>query len=143
MIKNSISSLISLVLTYVFSALVIVLCFLMPFITDKIFDDFHQITILAAYYVCVPIALFAMYLLGALLGSIRKLQVFTMTNVLRLRLLSWCCGYVAIVTFVAGILYFPLLIFSLCALFMCIILRVVKNVISAAVGIKKENELTI
>ncbi len=143
MIKNSVSSSISLVLCYVFSALVIILCFLMPFIAKQVFDDLDEIVVMAAYYVCVPIALFAMYLLGALLGSIRKSVVFIMTNVLRLRLLSWCCGYVALATFITGLLYFPLLIISLCALFMCIILRVVKNVFAAAVEMKKENELTI
>ncbi len=143
MIKNSVSSLISLILCYVFSALVIVLCFLMPFIVDGIFSETNEIIVMVAYYACVPVALLAMYLLGTLLRSIRKSDVFTKTNVLRLRLLSWCCGYVALATFVTGILYFPLLIGSLCALFMCIILRVVKNVIAAAVEIKKENELTI
>ncbi len=143
MIKNSVSSLITLVLTYVFSALVVILCILLPFLTNGVFSDENRITVLAVYYVCVPVALFAMYLLGALIRSIRKSQVFIMTNVLRLRLLSWCCGYVAISSFVAGIFYFPMLIISLCALFMCIILRVVKNVIAAAVEMKKENELTI
>ncbi len=143
MIKNSASSLISLIISYLFSALLLVFCFIMPTITDRYFDGADQTAVLISYYACVPIALLAMYLLGALLRSIRKLQVFIMSNVLRLRLLSWCCGYVALAAFIAGLFYFPMLIVSLFVLFMCIILRVVKNVFSAAVAIKQEHELTI
>lgn len=143
MIKNRASSLISLILCHIFSVTVILLCFLMPLITSHVFEGTNQVVVMTAYYVCVPIALLAMYLLSALLRSIRKSQVFIMTNVLRLRLLSWCCGYVTVVSFIAGLFYFPMMIISFCALFMCIILRVVKNVIYAAVEIKKENELTI
>ena len=140
--KNNISALISLVLTYIFSLTVVVLCFFMPTVVERLLPE-YRLTVLVTYYVCVPAVLLAMYLLAKLLGSVRKMQMFTMTNVLRMRVLSWCCGYFAIATCISGIFYLPMLIAGFFALFVCIILRVVKNMMASAVEIQKENDLTI
>ncbi len=146
--KNSRSVTVSMVLNYIFCLCVIGLCFIMPKITQNFFDgqnseSYVWVTVTVTYYICVPGALFSTYLLSALLRSIRKKDVFTMTNILRLRLLSWCCAYISLVSFFAGIIYFPMLIISFAVLFMCIILRVIKNVFAYAVEINRENELTV
>lgn len=60
-----------------------------------------------------------------------------------MRILSWCCAFVALVCFVSGFFYVPFLIFALGAAFMMLILRVLKSVMATAAKIKDENELTI
>ena len=49
----------------------------------------------------------------------------------------------ALVCFVSGFFYVPLLIFALGAAFMMLILRVLKSVMATATKLKDENELTI
>jgi hypothetical protein len=92
---------------------------------------------------CVP-ALLALVSLDRLLGSIGRGEVFIAKNVRALRLISWCCFAEALLLAAAAWM-FSLILFSLsiAAAFFGLILRVVKNVIEAAVLIKAENDLTI
>jgi hypothetical protein len=95
------------------------------------------------YACCVP-ALAALFFLDRLLVSIARGEVFTAKNVRALRVISWCCFGEALIL-AAAAWNFALLLFALsvAAAFIGLILRVVKNVIDAAVLIKTENDLTI
>jgi hypothetical protein len=101
------------------------------------------LTLYLCYACCVP-ALVALFRLDRLLSNIMKDLVFTEENVRALRVISWCCFAEALILTVAA-LYFAPIIFAVAAVaaFFGLILRVVKNVIDAAVALKSENDFTI
>ena len=78
-----------------------------------------------------------------LLFNIKKDEIFINANVKYLRLISWCCFVVAIITFVGGVFYVPFLLIAVAAAFVGLMLRIVKNIMQNAVEINEENELTI
>ena len=99
--------------------------------------------IMTVCYICLPAALAALYSLIRLLKNILDGEIFIQGNVLHLRLLSWCCGAVSLITLAAGYFYLPFYLVGLAAIFFTLILRVIKNVFAAAIEIKTENELTV
>lgn len=98
---------------------------------------------LTAFYTCCPAAWVALICVWKVLTSILKGDIFTDKMVFAMRLLSWCCAFVAVDCFVAGIWDPAFFIFSVGAAFMMLILRVLKSVMAKATEIKNENELTI
>ena len=101
-----------------------------------------------AFYPCAVFGYIALYSLMRLLFNIRKEDIFITRNVTYLRCISWCCFAVALITLVVGVLHFnpftiPFLMVAVAAGFVGLMLRVVKNVMQAAVEIREENELTI
>ena len=95
------------------------------------------------FFPSAAFAYIALYSLLKLLFNIKKDRIFISQNVTYLRIISWCCFAVAIVTLVGGILYIPYLVIAVAAAFVGLMLRVVKNVMQNAVEINQENELTI
>ena len=90
-----------------------------------------------------PAALFALFSLEGLLGSIGRGEVFSQSNVSRIGRLSLCCfvvGTVFILFFFVNILG---IILALVAVFMGLILLVLRNVFRQAVELKDENDLTV
>lgn len=100
--------------------------------------------ILGLYYVCCVPAVAALLLLDRLLSNIMRGKVFTEGNVKALRIISWCCFAEAFIL-AAAALYFAPILFAVAVVtaFFGLILRVVKNVIEAAVALKAENDFTI
>ncbi len=98
--------------------------------------------LLSTYTIAAPAA-------GALLGLRRLLQnisagaVFIDENVRILRLLSWCCILAGLLCGASAFYYLPFAELAAAALFMGLILRVVKNVFAEAVRLKDENDYTI
>lgn len=91
---------------------------------------------------------FALYGLIRLLLNIRDGKVFVPENVTYLRRISWDFFGVAAVAVVGGFLYhdLPITVFIVLAFISAtlgLVLRVVKNVMEAAVALKKENDLTV
>ena len=99
--------------------------------------------VLLAFYLCCPAAWAALVSILRLMTNIIREQIFTPQTVFSMRLLSWCCAYVALVCLLFGFFWAPLLVFALGAAFMTLILRVLKSVMQRACEIKAENELTI
>lgn len=99
--------------------------------------------LLTLFYVCLLPAFWALFCLDRLLQNIRKDQIFISFNVTLLRMLSWCCLAVVLITCAAGFWYLPVLLITVASGFMGLILRVLKNVMEAATLLKQENELTI
>ncbi len=97
----------------------------------------------SCFYPCAIIAYVALYNLLKLLYNIKNEMIFISQNVRHLRVISWCCFAVGFITFVGGILYLPFLFVAVAASFVGLMLRIVKNVMQAAVEISEENELTI
>lgn len=98
---------------------------------------------LIAFYTCCPAAWVALICVWKVLTSILKGEIFTDRMVFAMRLLSWCCGFVAFDCAIAGLWDTAFFIFAIGAAFMMLILRVLKSVMAKATEIKNENELTI
>ncbi|MBR3908391.1 MAG: DUF2975 domain-containing protein [Clostridia bacterium] len=95
------------------------------------------------FYPCSVFAYVTLYSLIKLLFNIKAQQIFIVKNVAYLRVISWCCFAVALITLIGGCIYIPFMVVAVAAAFMGLMLRVVKNVMQNAVEIKAENELTI
>ena len=97
----------------------------------------------ATVYACSVFAWLLLWRLWTLLGNIRRGAVFTAENVRCLRGVSWCCVGAAAVCLVSALYYPSFLMVTAAAGFMCLIVRVVKNVFQQAVVMKTEIDLTI
>ncbi len=98
---------------------------------------------LSCFYPCAAFAYITLYSLLKVLINIKKDEIFISANVKYLRLISWCCFAVALITLVGGIFYVPFLLVAAAAAFVGLMLRIIKNVMQNAVAISEENELTI
>ncbi len=127
---------------------ILILAFAMPGLLHW-YDGIRQLgnqvylAILIAFYLCVPIALFALGNLERLLGNITSGQVFIRYNVLLIRRVCYCCMLVSLICIPAAVYYPPLIFFSIVMLFLCPVVGVVRSVFDAAVTIREENDLTI
>ena len=99
--------------------------------------------LLSFFYSCVPFGYIALGILLAMLISIRSDKIFIKANVMRLRVLSWCCFAVGAICIAGGIWYLPFFIISIPAIFIGIIIRVIKSVIAYGSEIKDDQDLTI
>ena len=99
-------------------------------------------TVIILYFVLIP-AFIADISLFLLLDNIKKDRIFSRESVAYLRTISWCCMAAGALFFVLGFYYYMVFLISFAALFMGVILRVVKNVIEEATEIKSENDFTI
>ena len=70
---------------------------------------------------------FCLCALWRLLGNIRRGEVFVSANVRLLRLVSWCCVWVAAVCLLSAIYYLPFAFIAVAAGFMALVVRIVKN----------------
>lgn len=148
MIKKSFSATLTLVLCYIFSACLAFMCFFAPTVFRWYFVGYRNLpsvatTVTVTFYVCVPFAAIALYLLIKTLLRIKKREVLVSENVSAMRGLSWCCVAVCVITGVAGIIYFPFFFIFAASGFFALILRVIKNVFAYAVDVKDENDYTI
>lgn len=94
-------------------------------------------------YVCaVPLGLI-LIILYRLIQAIGKEQIFTADNIRRLRRISWLCIFLALICASAAVYEIFFIFIAACAVFMGILLRVIKNVFERAQEIKEENDYTI
>lgn len=99
--------------------------------------------ILVSLYACVPAAAAALWSMDRLLFRFIRGEVFTKSNVRRIRLISVCCALVSLVTVCGGVAYPPLWIVALLMAFLCLAVLVVAQILDAATIIQEENDLTI
>ena len=135
----------SLAVTYLGAAFLLLLMFTAPAILRTIDSDPKFLQVMSIlFYCCCPAGGLAIASLLRLLHNIRKDRVFTRQNVKMLRLLSWCFIFVALVSLAATFtMYLPMLYILLASGFLAVILRVVKNVMEQATIMREEQELTI
>lgn len=105
-------------------------------------DSLRAVLLWAVYTTC-PVGIAALILLLQLLLNIRAGKVFVARNVSCLRAISWCCALLAALLLAEGCSYLPLLFLGAAAAFVFLILRVIKNVMAAAVELQSDHELTI
>ena len=142
------SARLSLILTDIIFAAGIAAGIFLPFIADwyiKMTGKSQSLktVLITVCYCCLPFAVIALTALRRLLKNILKSKAFIHENVKILRILSWCCTAVTLITLVSGYFYLPFYIVGTASGFFALILRVIKNVFCAAIEIKTENELTV
>ncbi len=106
-------------------------------------EDNTNLALLIAFYLCVPIALYALYNLEKLLRNILAGEVFIRPNVHIIRRVCGCCMLVCCICLPAACYYLPLIFFCIVMAFLCPVVNVVRYVFDAAVTIREENDLTI
>ena len=102
-----------------------------------------NLALLIAFYLCVPISLYALYNLEKLLRNILAEEVFVRNNVHLIRRVCGCCMLVCLICLPAAFYYAPLIFFCIVMAFLCPVVNVVRYVFDAAVTIREENDLTI
>ena len=78
-----------------------------------------------------------------LLRNLQKGRIFVEQNVTILRIVSYGFVALAISTFVGGFFYVPFFFVTVAAVFLTLIVRIVKNAFAEAVQMKSELDLTI
>lgn len=94
-------------------------------------------------YLAIPAGWGALVLLYKILFNVRDKKVFIDDNVKYLTILSWLCFYVGIISIVGAINFVAFVLVSLAALFIGLIIRVVRNIIEEAISLKEDSDLTI
>ena len=106
-------------------------------------SDRTMAMVLTVYYCfCVP-ALAALVSTRRILANLRRGVVFDASNVRLLRLISWAALAGGLVCVAGAPVSLAFLAVGLVCGFVGVVMRVVKNLIAAAVDLKAENDLTI
>ena len=103
--------------------------------------DFSDVII--ALYISAPAGLICTIALLKLLFNIKKDEIFVQKNVILLQVLSYCCLFVGVEYVIVAHKFITMLFFAFAALFIGLILRVIKNVFDKAIEIREENDLTV
>ncbi len=150
-INKNVSVIISIVLAFVFIAALAVAIVMMPDILNVYLDVMtnkdhltsHIPTILGLLYGIAAVALVAVSMLIILLFRVRRGEVFTALSVSCLRGISWCFVLLVILFLGLSFAFYIALVCAAAAALMCLLMRVVKNVIEEATAIKADNDFTI
>ena len=146
--KNNPSVITSLITAFLLSAVLLLLAFTAPLLTNMFIDYFERPAaifkpIVITFYTILPLAAGVLVCLIKLLFNIVADDVFIKENVTLLRAISILLAIATFVFAVSGYFYMPFYILAAFAAFMVIIVRVVKNCFAAAVILKDENDMTI
>ena len=150
--KRQASAIISLVICGFCAAALLVLLVIMPSFFRWIFllmngsagySDSVVRTVVITFYCCAPFAAAALTMMILILRNVLRERLFIRQNVSCFRWISWCCYAVMVITGVATTRYLPLFIVAAAMGVVGTLLRVVKNMVQAAVELQEENDLTI
>lgn len=137
----------SIAFTTFFAILLAFLTLTAPWSVEIICEYFHRARLtnflIVVTYLAVPAGWGAILLLYKILFNVNKKIIFVKENVKYLQILSWLCFYVGVLSAFSTVKFIAFAIVSLSALFIGLIVRVVRNIIHKAIQIKEENELTI
>ncbi len=137
----------SLAFTTIFAIALVILTLGAPWIVEFLCKFFHRdyltkfLTVVT--YLAVPAGWGAIIILYKILINVDNGNVFEEENVKYLSILSWLCIYVGILSGFASPKFAMFIIVSISALFIGLIVRVVRNIISKAIEIKEENDMTV
>lgn len=94
-------------------------------------------------YLSAILGIFALWQLLMLLNRFSKQNVFVNENAACFRIISWCCFGVALVWLALTFWRFLAFFVAFIAAFAGILLRVMKNMLEAAIELREENDFTI
>ncbi|WP_297958740.1 DUF2975 domain-containing protein [uncultured Ruminococcus sp.] len=116
----------------------------MAYETVSIFDrSTIVIPMCITLYICIVLALAALWNLHILLRNISRDEVFIPKNTACLRRISWLCMGAGAVLVLFGLWSSIFAFMGMAAIMFGLIMRVLKNVFEKAVEIKSENDFTI
>lgn len=152
--KTKFSTILSLVICGLCVVLLVVASCTFPTFLRWLYLDYHNLqnaavyeevvhTVIPAFYCCVPIAGAALGMMIRILVNVLRKDIFIRRNVTYFRLISWCCYAVCLITLIFGTHYVLLEVIAIAMGIIGTLLRVVKNIMQAAVEIREENDLTI
>lgn len=142
----------SVVLTSVLIKVAIALCtgalFAMPYAAEvyetvSFMQDKVTVPLLVTFYSCAAVGFVILFVLDRLVSNIRKGEVFVDKNVKLLRVLSYCCFIIAVITLIFARLRIIVFVITFAAAFIGLILRVIKNCFEQAVILREENDFTV
>ena len=149
-ISRNASLTLSLILTGVFFAVLILCLFIMPGfvrlilpVSPRMIAAGDAVLITAVGYCVLLLAMLADYLLFRLLLLVRAGEVFTACSVALIRGVSWCAIAISLLFLLMARYFLIALALAFAAVLLGLCLRVVKNVIDQATAIKAENDLTV
>lgn len=151
-INRNLSVAISIVMTVIMFVGVVILAFYAPSYLSFLLDEggalggvtpFQRAFVYIAVYAVAALMLSGLALLFALLLLVRKGKVFTPAAVELIRYISWCLILIGVILISLTFCSVAALFVGAAALFTGLTVRVVKNVIEAAVFLKEENDLTV
>mgnify|MGYP004502588473 FL=1 len=142
----------SIAITSVLIKIAIVLCtaalFLMPY-AAKMYEqisfqrDNVTVPLLITFYVCAAFGFVILFVLNKLIKNIGSEKVFINENVKLLKILSYCCFAIAVVTLIFARFRILVFVITFAAAFIGLILRVIKNCFTEAIRLREENDFTI
>ena len=145
--RRNVSMLASIIVTTMLLALVVVAVFMIPQIMQvysKMRGGIDVTSLMVALYISSIPGLICTLSLLKLLFNIRKNEIFVKQNVTILQVLSYCCLFVGIEYIaICYSRYIAMIFVGFAAIFIGIILRVIKNVFDKAIEIREENDYTI
>lgn len=142
----------SIRLTGILIKTAIVLCFgalfVMPYAAQiykqvSLMNDDVTVPLLITFYSCAAVGFVILFVLDRLVSNISKGQVFVSGNIKLLRILSYCCFVIALITLIFARLRIIVFVITFAAAFIGLILRVIKNCFEEAVRLREENDFTI
>ena len=154
-INRKLSVYITIILTAVLFAGAIALAFYIPAFLEYLLSlpdksgaylnlaPFQRLIVYIAVYSDLALMLTGLGMLFALLLLVQKNKVFTKQAVGLIRCISWCLMIMGIIMTSLTFCSTLALIVGTVVLFVGLTIRVVKNVIEAAVYLKEENDLTV
>ena len=142
----------SIAITSALIQVAIVLCaaalFLMPY-AAKMYEqisfqrDNVTVPLLITFYVCAAFGFVILFVLNKLIKNIGSEKVFIDENVKLLKILSYCCFAIAVVTLIFARFRILVFVITFAAAFIGLILRVIKNCFTEAIRLREENDFTI
>ena len=145
--RRNVSMLASIIVTTMLLVLVVVAVFMLPQIMQvysKMRGGIDVTSLMVALYISSIPGLICTLSLLKLLFNIRKNEIFVKQNVTILQVLSYCCLFVGIEYIaICYSRYIAMIFVGFAAIFIGIILRVIKNVFDKAIEIREENDYTI
>jgi len=142
----------SIAITSVLIKVAVVLCaaalFIMPY-AAKIYEqvslqsDNVTVPLLITFYLCAAIGFVILFVLGRLIKNIGNEKVFVNENVKLLKILSYCCFAISIITLIFARLRILVFVITFASAFFGLILRVIKNCFTEAIRLREENDFTI
>ncbi len=133
---------------FILAVCFVVLIFAAPFAAFWYCDmvgkgDLAAKVLMAVFYVCSPAAAVVIISSLKMLNNMQNGEFFTETNTKHLGRMSIACFYVAPVCFVGCFWFYGFMPIAVSAIFMFLILRIIKNVFEYGCEIKEENDLMV
>ena len=101
------------------------------------------ILFMSTIYSCSVFAWIAVVQLWLLLRLVARGEAFSCESVRCMRITSWCCFAVALITLVSVLYYLPMGLLALCAGFMGAIVGIVTNAFESALSMREELNLVV